>query len=808
MPSPTQSQPVPGTGHSRPAYDLWRRGYGVVRHSEATCAQVQALAERLVQRGLQPDTEAVYRKLVALDRLTSAGLWLVVHMTYSRRVDVTGAPLTPQDFKTSPEGHTGGALNMVPAYAAYLALNSLTGETRSWLMGQGHCVAAVDALNVLSGNLHPEQQERYLGAEGLTRLVGDFYSYRQNPDGSMATPIGSHVNPHTAGGIIEGGYLGFAELQYAHMPLPGESLVAFLSDGAAEEQRGSDWVPRWWRQEDCGQVLPIMIANGRRIEQRTELGTREGLERFEAHLSHRGFDPVRFDGRDPAAFVCALFSMEEALKDHGQAAIKGEIRYPVRIPYGIAETVKGYGFYGAGSNAAHNLPLPGNPRIDARARELFHTHIAPLWVSPDELQDAVRQLTDHGLHNRPLERDHPLARRNPADPVIPRLTPCREPSSSPMKAVDHFFQALVTQNPGLRARVGNPDELASNRLTGILKALKHRVNDPENDQEDIHGKIITVLNEEAVISACLANKAGINLVASYEAFCVKMLGAIRQELIFARHQKVVGRPALWLGFPVIASSHTWENGKNEQSHQDTTFCESLLGEMNDVSRVIFPADYNSTLAALPSVYTDRGRLTCMVVPKRERPCVFDASEADILARQGALVVDEDTCAGEPLLLIANGAYQLSEAIRACERLRETGTPFRLVYVQEPGRFRQPRDTHEATVCASEFERERLFPHRLKRRVCLTHMRPEVFRGHLHTLFPEAAHTRVLGYINQGGTLNVAGMLFANRCSWGHALAACAQVMEQPPGEWLSSAELAAVEGRGDPSVITRGLPTA
>lgn len=86
---------------------------------------------------------------------------------------------------------------------------------------------------------------------------------------------------------------------------------------------------------------------------------------------------------------------------------------------------------------------------------------------------------------------------------------------------------------------------------------------------------------------------------------------------------------------------------------------------------------------------------------------------------------------------------------------------------------------------------------MHRRVALTHMRPEVFRGHLHTLFPQPAHSQVLGYINRGGTLNEAGMLFANRCSWGHALAACAEVMDKPPGEWLSSAELAAVEGRGD-----------
>src|SRR5690554_7198709 len=94
----------------------------------------------------------------------------------------------------------------------------------------------------------------------------------------MASPLGSHVNPHAAGGIIEGGYLGFAELQYAHMPLPGETLVAFLSDGAAEEQRGSDWIPRWWRAEDSGVVLPIMIANGRRSEEHTsELQSRPHL---------------------------------------------------------------------------------------------------------------------------------------------------------------------------------------------------------------------------------------------------------------------------------------------------------------------------------------------------------------------------------------------------------------------------------------------------------------------------------------------------------------------------------------------------
>ncbi|TGN39291.1 phosphoketolase family protein [Marinobacter confluentis] len=789
-----------------PEFAAWRQGYGVIFHKPETQEQALQLAKQLVAKGQQADLADVFRQLSALDRLTSAGLWLVVHMTYTNRVRADGVPLKAEDFKVNPEGHTGGALNMVPAYAAYLSLNSLTGTTRSWLMGQGHCVAAIDALNVLTGNLHPEQNARYRDTEeGLNHLVCDFYSYRQGPDGSNAAPLGSHVNPFTAGGIIEGGYLGFAELQYAHMPLPGESLVAFLSDGAAEEQRGSDWVPRWWRAEDCGLVMPIMIANGRRIEQRTELGTREGLERFAERLSAQGFEPRRFDGCDPAAFVCMLYDMEQRLTEQSQLAHRGELAYPARIPYGIAESLKGFGFYGAGSNAAHNLPLPGNPRTDTEARELFNEHAGRIWVAPDLLASSVQLLCQHGKQQRPLERDHPLAHRQPATPVIPEVAPAHT-ACSPMLAVDRFFQGLVASNPTLRPRVGNPDELASNRLSGVLKALRHRVTDPENDLESVHGHIITALNEEAIVSACLANKAGLNLVASYEAFCPKMLGAIRQELIFARHQKEVGRPAQWLGFPIIATSHTWENGKNEQSHQDTTFCESLLGEMSDVSRVLFPADYNSTLAVLPSVFQQRGRLSCMVIPKRDRPCIFSRSDADTLAKAGAIVVDEHTCKGEPLLLIGNGAYQLSELIRASQRLKETGIPFRLVYLQEPGRFRQPRDAMEAAACLSDLEQERLLPRRVHHRIALTHMRPEVFRGHLPSLFPDVTRARVMGYGNRGGTLNEAGMLFANGCSWAHALTACARLLDRPVKDWLSDDELAAVKGRGSPSVITGNQP--
>src|SRR3546814_3874992 len=74
----------------------------------------------------------------------------------------------------------------------------------------------------------------------------------------------------------------------------------------------------------------------------------------------------------------------------------------------------------------------------------------------------------------------------------------------------------------------------------------------------------------------------------YEAFAMKMLGGLRQEIVFARRQREIGQEPGWISVPLIVTSHTWENSKNEQSHQDPTIGEALLGEMSDTARVLFP----------------------------------------------------------------------------------------------------------------------------------------------------------------------------------------------------------------------------
>ena len=797
-----------------PDAENWAVGYGQIEHNHETQQRVFAMAEVLHEQGC--DREHLFEILSALDRVTNAGMWLVVHQTYTNKVYLDGRDLNPEDFKAKPEGHTGGSLNIVPAYAGYMGINAITNFTRSWIMGQGHCVSGINSINVLLNNLVDAHRNRYnLSQEGLTHFVEDFYSYKFNEHGQQASPLGSHVNPHTAGGIAEGGYLGFVQLEYVHMPLPGESLVTFLSDGAFEEQRGSDWTPRWWRAEDCGLVTPIMINNGRRIDQRSTMAQEGGTDWFIEHLRLNHFDPIVFDGKDPAAFVWAIWEMEQRLSAAAKAVQQGENGYPVRLPYGVAVAPKGAGFYNAGENLAHNLPLGNNPHKDRAAAQNFNENARKLWVPKPELTEAIALLQNHHDSNRPQERDHPLVKRNVSLQQIPpvdfqEITANRQDYQTwthgePMSAVDNTFVATVKANPNLRPRVGNPDEMKSNRMQQTLNHLKFRVTEPEEGiPEAVDGAVITALNEEAIAAAALGNKGGINMIVSYEAFGAKMHGVMRQEIIFAKHRQKMGLSNGWLAIPLVLTSHTWENGKNEQSHQDTMMAEAMLNEASDVSRVMFAADYNTAGVITQNVYQTQGQFWTMVVPKRSGIAnLFTPEEAKTLLQQGAMQLDWASYQPQKaqVILTAIGAYQLEEVLKASKRLKEKEIPHSVVYMLEPGRFRLPRDAGEIAHAASEKLIEQLYPDSVLPRIFVSHTRPEPILGTLQPLSTGHQHTAALGFINEGGTLNRYGMLFMNHCTWGHILAETARILKMQPDDLLSVEEVKAIRGQTSPEGV-------
>ncbi|MBM3303221.1 MAG: xylulose 5-phosphate 3-epimerase, partial [Deltaproteobacteria bacterium] len=345
-------------------------------------------------------------------------------------------------------------------------------------------------------------------------------------------------------------------------------------------------------------------------------------------------------------------------------------------------------------------------------------------------KDSISRFQCHQASGRPRERDNPLTKREVKLRQIPspvlrpvpekRENPSAWTRTSPMFAVDAMFLATIQANLHLRPRIGNPDEMRSNRLIQTLENLKFRVTDPEPGiPEDIQGAVITALNEEAVASAALANKGGINLIHTYEAFGTKMHGVVRQEIIFADHCNEAGRKQGWLSIPLILTSHTWENAKNERSHQDPSMAEAMLGEPSDVSRVLFVPDYNTASVVMHHLYQTYGQIWTLVIPKIDViPDLFTPDEATHLLESGALRLDW-AChdpSRQRVILTAIGAYQLEEVLKASARLKERNVPHSVIYMLEPGRFRIARSDREGAHMTSAQFQAGLYPNSVPARI--------------------------------------------------------------------------------------------
>ncbi len=779
-------------------FQNWAQGFGAIKHNQTTRQRMGDLIELLHGSGRCERTLsiALFR---AADLLCNQGLWLTAQMGFVKSVHLDGSKLNAEDFRSTPEGCNASAMNMVPAYVGYLLANALTGKTRAWLMGQGNCVAAIDAVNVLVRNLEPEQAQRYpLSDLGLSQLCQDFFSYEVSADGSPTAPLGNHDSVFSAGCVGDGAYPGMAELQYVHMPLPGQELVAFLSDVAFEEQRGSDWAPRWWRGEDSGLVIPLMIVSGGRAGQRTTLTHSGGVSWFREHLRLNGFLPVEVDGLDPAAIAWAIISMGSELQEQHRQIIVGERNYPVLLPYAIAETASGYQL--ADLNLGTDLTALGNPALYETIRKTYNTTISHFFVPRGELDSAISTLNNHHRTQRQTEKDHWLRRLRvslPDAPAIRYVAPGN--LSSPMQRIDEWFVQLAGMNPCHRVRIGNPDEIRNNCLDSTLEMLRHRVTEPApDDAESLNGVVITALNEEAVVSAVLANKQGLNLVVCHEAFAIKMLGVMRQEAIFARHLAASGREVNWLSVPILVSCHTWENGKNGISRQNPVLSETWLGEMSDVAPVFFPFDSNTAVALLFQLYQQRGRIAVVVGPRGQVPVVTDQAQAEQAVHNGALLISHDD--NPQVQLLALGAFQLESAQRAAKVLRDNAIPCSVVAILEPGRFREPRDAMEAAFVWTPEQITQIIP-AVTHRVFISHTRAEPISGTLRRLDTGAANSRFMGYRNLGGTLDLFGMLYANGQTWAHIVIEVADLLGCDAQRWLEPAHFEAATGQGNPAIL-------
>jgi len=133
-----------------------------------------------------------------------------------------------------------------------------------------------------------------------------------------------------------------------------------------------------------------------------------------------------------------------------------------------------------------------------------------------------------------------------------------------------------------------------------------------------------------------------------------------------------------------------------------------------------------------------------------------------------------------------------------DRLNEKGQSHSVIYLYEPGRFRIARDEWEEQAMADSTLLNTLFPQHVQQRLFFTHGHGENILAMCRPLDLGPDKTTALGYINQGGTLDTNGMLFANKCTWAHGALALAHKLGRAEESWLTEQELAALKGQASP----------
>jgi phosphoketolase len=207
---------------------------------------------------------------------------------------------------------------------------------------------------------------------------------------------------------------------------------------------------------------------------------------------------------------------------------------------------------------------------------------------------------------------------------------------------------------------------------------------------------------------------------------------------------------------------------------------------------------------MQNVYQTQRQIWTVVLAKYEAvPDLFTLEEATRLLQQGAVRLD---WAGykankQRLILTAIGGYQLEQVLKASFRLAEHDVAHSVVYMMEPGRFRLPRSEGEQAHMALGELKNELYPVAVPNRIFVVHTRPQAILGVLQPLNTGSGHTVCLGFIGQGGTLTKSGMLFVNRCTWGHILVEAARLLDTPREEFLSSKEIAALDGKANPEGV-------
>lgn len=744
-------------------------------------------------------------ELRVLDAYWRAANYLTVGQIYLLDNPLLREPLRPEHIKPRLLGHWGTSPGLNLLYAHLNRVIVARDLDMIYIAGPGHGGPALVANAWLEGTYSERHPSVSLDEAGMSRLFRQF---------SFPGGIPSHVAPEVPGSIHEGGELGYSLMHAYGAAFDNPDLVVACVIGDGEAETGplaGSWLSNvFLNPARDGAVLPILHLNGYKIANPTVLA-RIPESDLVSMLRGYGYEPSIVSGDDPtavhqelaAALDSALDSIA-AIQRHARST--GDMSRP-RWPVLVLRTPKGWtgpaeidGLPVSGTWRSHQVPL-GAVRDDPRQLEMLAAWLRS--YRPEELFDPtgapapeLRALPPQG-ERRMSANPHANGGELLRDLVLPDFRDYAVAVPAPgvtdaeaTRVLGGWLRDVMRANPD-RFRLFGPDEVASNRLSGVFEVTDRAFLagiEPGDDHISSSGRVVEVLSEHLcqgyLEGYLLTGRHG--LFTSYEAF-IHIVDAMFNQ--HAKWLKVTNhipwrRPIASLNY--LLSSHVWRQDHNGFSHQDPGFIDHVLNKKPEVVRVYLPPDANTLLSVMDHCLRSRQYANVVVAGKQPQPSWLDMDAAVRHCQRGLGIwewASTDSGREPDVVLACAGDVPTLETLAAADLLRRHLPDLRVRVVNVVNLMRlQPETEHPHGLPDAQFD------------TVFTRDKPVVFAYHgypwlIHRLtYRRTNHgnLHVRGYKEEGTTTTPFDMVMLNDLDRYHLVV---DVIDRVPGLGQNAAHL-------------------
>ncbi|MFA5820752.1 MAG: phosphoketolase family protein [Candidatus Gracilibacteria bacterium] len=609
--------------------------------------------------------------------------------------------LKPEHIKERILGHWGTVpgLNFVYAGLNYLVCRH---ECEMMLIvGPGHGAPAVLANLFAEGTLNEFYKGFPVNGEGMGKIIHDF-SWPH-------TPFPSHVTPTVPGSILEGGELGYSLSTAYGAAFDNPNLIVAVVVGDGEAETGptaTAWHSnKFLNPKNSGAVLPIVHVNGYKISNPTIYGTMSNEELVHLFKGY-GYEPLIVDGKNlHKKMIKTLEKAYAMIMSIQKRARNGEEVLKPKWPVIVMRTLKGWtgihqygGHPMEGSFRSHGIPL-GHPKSDPKQLEAVNK-----WLKSYKVQELLDE------DGRPKEKvmrfvpkgglrigmnKHAIGGNVMKELKLPKLEKYEfkfkkrgEEFTSSMEQSAKYLRDIIKNNKK-NFLILCPDELESNKLTGVFEATKRGYVWPlkANDENMAYeGRVHEMLSEHTLQGwlqgYILTGRYGIFV--TYEAFATIIDSMVDQYAKFIKQSLNVKWRKPIPSAVYVLSSLGWRQDHNGYSHQNPSFVSNVLNKHGEFCQIYYPSDSNSLLVAFEEVFKKKNSITVIVAGKTDLPEWLSLAEAKEQAKKGIGIWEwvggKDGTKNPDVVLASAGDYVTQEAILGAKLCKEMMPELKFRYV--------------------------------------------------------------------------------------------------------------------------------